>query len=324
MNGAASLAGDVSLFLAETTLQSALLFMLVWLISRSLGAQYAALRSNLWLMVIICPVVVPLITHILLPRFVLHLKLRALEQVLAGPSAWLSVHQLAAALIVGAILMILFGLDLARWLLCALRVAGSADGAGDNPQAARCVAMLSRIRQRLGLRGGPEVCVDGRRPVGIYSLRWPRPRICLSRRLAERLDDGELQAALTHEVAHLQRRDWLRLCAAQLFRDLAFFNPFVHLAYRAYRQATEEAADDAATATRQERLTLASSLLKVQAFLQRGPAAQTSLGLIQPGTDVAARVKRLVSQEPDGPASAFQHWAGWGVLAVALLLATVI
>lgn len=324
MIGQASLAGDVVLFLAETTLQSVLLFVLVWLITRSLGVHYASLRSTLWLMAVVCPVVVPLMTHIVLPRFVLRLDLRALEQMLAWPIAWLSARQLAAALAGGALLTFLFGMDLARWLLCALRVGGDASRGGDGRQAARCAALLPQIGQRLGVPVRPELRVDDRRPAGIYTLRWPRPRICLSRRLAERLDDSELRAVLTHEAAHLQRRDWLRLCTAQLFRDLTFFNPFVHLAYRAYRQATEEAADDAAAASRPERLALASSLLKVQVFLQGGPAAQTSFGLIQPATDVTTRVKRLLTQTSPRPASAGPHRAAWGVLAVALLLATVI
>ncbi len=322
MNGQASLAGDVFLFLVETAVQCALLFMLVWFISRALGTHHAALRSDLWLMVIVCPVVVPLISHILLPRFVSPLELRSLERVLASPIAWLSDHQLAAALAAGAVLVILFGLDLARWLVCALRRGGMGHER-DNLQATRCAAMLPPICQRLGIRGRLEIRLDDHCPGGLYTVRWPRPCICLSRPLAERLDDGELQAVLAHEVAHLQRRDWLRLCAAQLFRDLVFFNPFAHLAYQAYRQATEEAADDAGTATRQERLSLASSLLKVHALLQ-APPAQTNLGFIYLAGDVTARVKRLVSQEPRGQRSVSQQWADWAVLAAVLLLSTVI
>ncbi len=324
MSSQTALAGDVVFFLAETTLQSALLFTLVWLISRSLGARSAALRSTLWLMALVCPVVVPLLSHIVLPRFALELHLRALEQALAWPIAWLTAHQLAAALVAGGLLALLFGLDLARWAACALRVGRGGSHGRASPQAARCAAALPQICRRLAVGRLPAVHVDDRGPTGIYTLRWPRPCIYLSGRLAERLDDEELRAALAHEAAHLQRRDWLRLCVAQLFRDLAWFNPFAHLAYRAYRQATEEAADDASAITRPERIVLASSLLKAQTYLQGTRRVYASLSFLQPATDVASRVKRLMSPESQGPAPRDQRWAAWGVLAVALLLATVI
>jgi len=323
VTGHAQLAGDVAFFLVESTLQSASLYLLVFLVTRVFDIRNPGLRSNLWLMAVVYPVVTPLACHIMLPRSGLHLEMKLLENALAGPIAWLYTQQMLLYLIVGGVLSLLFGLDVIRWLVCGLRA--GATGAGGEPgveQAARCAPLMREIGRRSGAPALPEVvCGTGKRR-SVYTLRWPRPRIYVPVGLARRLDAGELRAMLAHELAHLQRRDWLRLLAGQLCRDLTFFNPLAHLAYAQVLQATEEAADDAAVIATADRLSLAACLLKVQAHMQGQPIA--AAGFVHRPTNLVRRVARLLRSEAAGPYPAWQPRAGWAVSAVGLLLAAII
>jgi Zn-dependent protease with chaperone function len=324
MIGQGQLAADVVLFLLETTFQSAALGLLVFLAVRVFHIQHPALRANLWLMVVVCPAVAPLVFHILLPRSGVRPGLKLLEGLLAAPVAWLEAHELLAALTIGAILAVLFGLDVLRWLVAGMRTgaASGRDGVGLR-QAHRCTALLPTICQRLGVSWSPAVAAHDAASVGVYVLRWPRPCIHLPVGLLERLDAAELAAVLAHEVAHLRRRDWLRLLAMQLCCDLTFFNPLAHLAYGQFMRATEEAADDAAAPSLVERLTLAASLVKVQAHIQTAHAP-VGLDLAHRPTDTVRRARRLLCSEAAEPCPAAHLLLGWAVLAVALLLAGVI
>ena len=96
MTGHAQLASDVAFFLVESTLQSACLCLLVFLVTRMLAIRNPALRSNLWLMAVVYPVMAPLACHILLPRSGLQSEMKLLENTLAGPIVWKSAQSTAA------------------------------------------------------------------------------------------------------------------------------------------------------------------------------------------------------------------------------------
>lgn len=323
MTGHAQFARDVAFFLIESTLQSACLCLLVFLVTRGLAIRNPGLRSNLWLMAVVYPVVTPLACHILLPRSGLRPEMKLLENTLAGSIAWLDAHQALLYLGVGAVLSLLFSLDVIRWLVCGLRAgAAGPDCEPGAEQATRCAAALREIGRRSGAARLPEIVWCAGKHAGVYTLRWPRPRIYLPVTLVRSLDAGELRAMLAHELAHLQRRDWLRLLAGQLGRDLTFFNPLAHLAYAQFLQATEEAADDAAVIATADRLSLAACLLKVQAQIQRQPV--TATGFVHRPTNVVRRVARLLQDEAAGPYPAWQPRAGWAVSAAGLLLAAII
>jgi TonB family protein len=52
------------------------------------------------------------------------------------------------------------------------------------------------------------------------------------------------RVVLLHELAHIQRGDWLTLVAAEGVRTMHWFNPFVWLACRRLRRESEQACDD--------------------------------------------------------------------------------
>ena len=71
-----------------------------------------------------------------------------------------------------------------------------------------------------------------------------RPVILLDRASAARPEDAD--AIVTHEMAHIARRDWLSLLMARTAVALFWFNPLVWLLERDMFQQVEEAADASA------------------------------------------------------------------------------
>jgi len=92
-----------------------------------------------------------------------------------------------------------------------------------------------------------------------------RPELVISTGMLDLLPDNALRAVLAHEVAHIEGGDNVYNLVL-LLRDIAFFSPFAHLAYQAYTEQRELAADLAAS-RRSDKLELAAALLKVA---QRG------------------------------------------------------
>ncbi|MEW6243749.1 MAG: M56 family metallopeptidase [Bacillota bacterium] len=158
----------------------------------------------------------------------------------------------------GGVTCLLFsGYVLVQWRR--LRPLKRGTAAWADPQAHARVQMLLG---RLGLCREPEVfLLDTIYPLA-YVKGFRRPVIYLSRGLVEILDDQELQAVLAHEAAHIAGGD-NALNLVLLFRELAFFSPFAHLAYAAFSQAKEEAADALAASRTGLQDALASAIVRV-------------------------------------------------------------
>ena len=102
--------------------------------------------------------------------------------------------------------------------------------------AADAIAVEYRLRRPIRLLAGtgPTLLVTWgyRRPIVLvpaFVVSWPLERI---------------QVVLRHELAHIQRRDWLVLMTAELLRALHWFNPLVWIACRRLRLESEQACDD--------------------------------------------------------------------------------
>jgi beta-lactamase regulating signal transducer with metallopeptidase domain len=71
-----------------------------------------------------------------------------------------------------------------------------------------------------------------------------RPRILLPSH-AHHWSPPRIHAVLGHEVAHIQRHDWVVQIAAEAVRAVYWFNPVFWLACRRLRRESEQACDDA-------------------------------------------------------------------------------
>lgn len=124
-----------------------------------------------------------------------------------------------------------------------------------------------------------------------------RPKLLLSKRALELLDDDEMHAAIRHEAAHVRRRDNLKKLVLRFCRF-----PGLDSLERQWLRAAEMTADDDAAGEENRALELASALLK----MARGPAQSVTpeLGMTlipERGAAVAVRIERLLNWKPSPP-----------------------
>ena len=145
----------------------------------------------------------------------------------------------------------------------------------------------------------------------------PRPTVVVSRWLQEHLDPEELQAVLSHELAHLARRAPQVLWAARLLRDASLYLPSAWYAFEALEADEELTADALAVEITGRPLSLASALARVAQHALGPPDALTAFGPA-PARVLEERLARLLHGRT-GPTCA----AGGTVLAGGILVAAV-
>jgi TonB family protein len=111
------------------------------------------------------------------------------------------------------------------------------------------------VRRRIRLLAGDH-------PALLVTWGYRRPIVLVPASAASWPDD-RVRAVLSHEMAHIQRDDWLILLVAEMLRALYWFNPLVWIACRRLRQESEQACDDAVLRGGVEAPAYASHLLDV-------------------------------------------------------------
>ncbi len=76
-----------------------------------------------------------------------------------------------------------------------------------------------------------------------FCYRLLTPRICLSLKLVNSLNSGELKAVLVHESYHLKNRDPLKILLSQVVVSMFFFIPILRDFHKYYSLSKELAAD---------------------------------------------------------------------------------
>ena len=144
----------------------------------------------------------------------------------------------------------------------------------------------------------PAFAVDARFPI-VAVAGVVRPRLIIARSVLASCSPEELRAVLAHEQGHIDRRDNLRRLLIASAPDVISWLPASRRMFAAWREATEEAADDAASRAGAEgRLRLASALIKV-AKLAPGPAPTViPASALYCGERLEGRIRRLL--EPFG------------------------
>jgi Zn-dependent protease with chaperone function len=134
------------------------------------------------------------------------------------------------------------------------------------PSTAVDVSKLEALVQSLAALAGvapPQVVVmDAPGPM-ILCVGLRRPRLLVSAGLLELLDEGELRAAVAHELSHVHRHDVLASWLLLGLRVLQAFNPVAQVLGRSLAWETELRADADAVRWTGRPAALASALLKV-------------------------------------------------------------
>lgn len=166
-------------------------------------------------------------------------------------------------------------------------------------------------------------------------LGFWRARCVLSQEFVAHTTEEELDAVVAHEGSHLRGRDVFATFLVGALNCLFFFLRPVRLLGRAWREAAELAADDAAVAATKRPLAMASAILKASG-VPVGVANVALPTVAIPFADEAAcppakRVERLLAQAQhaslapivEGRAQVLGGWLATGVFAgigAALLL----
>jgi len=160
-------------------------------------------------------------------------------------------------------------------------------------------AMVARLASRLGVRRQVRVLRAGIAE-GPATLGWLRPVILLPPAAALGLTTQQLEALLTHELAHIRRHDYLVNVAQMIAETLFFYHPGIWYASRRIRLERELCCDDIVVARCGDAVGYARALAHV-ALVRVGAA---DLALAASGSSLLHRIQRLVQ-----PESAARHAA---------------
>ncbi|MBC54658.1 MAG: hypothetical protein CMQ34_12575 [Gammaproteobacteria bacterium] len=150
----------------------------------------------------------------------------------------------------------------------------------------------------------------------VFTLGWWRPRVYVSQGLLADCSKSELAVILTHEQAHRQRRDNLRLLLGHIF-NLVLPRAWRRAAVHDLHLLCEQSCDFVA-AKRYGAVAVAETLVQVGRVLRR--SATPRQGLPFDGSDLQLRVHALLGADS-------RHWlGGWQLvsLAVAACLAVLL
>ena len=129
---------------------------------------------------------------------------------------------------------------------------------------------------------------SGRNAPALTLVGMRKPRVLISGSTAEMLTGDELEIALKHEIAHIRSCDNLKKL---IFRFCPF--PGMVPLEKAWSQAAELAADDAAVLDVNDALNLASALVKLSRLVPIAPAPACTVGFVT--GSLADRVTRLLA-----------------------------
>ena len=194
----------------------------------------------------------------------------------------------------GVMLPILAGLTLAFWCAGLLR-------------ALMLLISTRRLRRTWMASARPITLPDASVPAFAIVSSFPvvavigilRPRLMIAESVLSACTEAELGAIVAHENRHVRARDNLRRALIAFAPDCLSLLPLGRRLRRAWNDAAEEAADDAATTVGQHgRLLLAEALVRVARL--GAPASSPALpaSSLYRGESLDRRVRRLLVPAP--------------------------
>ena len=170
---------------------------------------------------------------------------------------------------------------------------------------------LDALALRMGLRRRVLLKLHASLAGPVTLGSW-RPIVLLPAALLSGMPVGVLEALLAHELAHVQRWDYLVNLLQSLVEGLLFFHPVVWWLSRRMRIEREQVADELGALALNDPADMAVAL---HALSLQGPAAQPALILSARGGLLFRRIQRLMAPPPDT--------ASWKLALPALLVACI-
>lgn len=156
-------------------------------------------------------------------------------------------------------------------------------------------AALERLAREAGLRRTVRLSASERLGVPV-AFGLLRPEICVPERSLVELDPAQRDAMLAHELAHLVRRDPLRLLLARVLEGVFFFQPLNRLARRRLFEEVEFRCDALAVRWTGQGLSLAACLTQVAEWLRARPTSTGPMttAMAKHSSALVRRIERLL------------------------------
>lgn len=177
---------------------------------------------------------------------------------------------------------------------------------------------LESLRRRLAVKEGIALSWSDSiaTPVAFGLVRF---EICLPRRCAE-LESDQQDAMLAHEIAHLVRRDPLRLLLARAIECVGFFQPLHRYARRRLFEVVETRCDAFAVERLGDGLALAGCLAEVASWLHDRSAKSLAPAMAETRSMLTTRIECLLDTDA---VIASEHRRRWLAPAALVLLPAV-
>jgi beta-lactamase regulating signal transducer with metallopeptidase domain len=147
---------------------------------------------------------------------------------------------------------------------------------------------------------------------------WLKPVILMPLGILGELSPAQLEAILAHELAHVRRHDYLVNLLQTVLETLFFYHPAVWWVSRRIRVEREHCCDDAAVGVCGSGIGLGEALtLLASARLKINPALAAS------GGSLVARVRRIITRQPEGP-DRHHAWLAGVILGGIVLAGTIV
>ena len=157
--------------------------------------------------------------------------------------------------------------------------------------------LVHRVADAVGLRKLPPVFLSHRAGVPV-SIGLLRPAIVLPAAMPREPDDGQLQAVLLHEAAHIARHDHWMGVGQRLAAVLFWWNPLVHWLCDEISEVREEICDNHVVLIQGEGRPLARILVHLAARVTTGPRLPSTVGVLEPErAGLTGRVSRLLNEK---------------------------
>jgi beta-lactamase regulating signal transducer with metallopeptidase domain len=177
--------------------------------------------------------------------------------------------------------------------------------------------LAEQIQSRLNIRRRVEVQISDA-VTSPFVCGLLRPAIILPRTLAEHLSLGEASALLSHEMAHLRRRDLAWCVAWRWMKAVCWFHPLVWQVPAAHNLACEQEADRVASGQSADQDSYAQMLARLALRVLALPAVETKLTL-NGSSQITRRLNHL-AQKGIGVWNWRHSVAGFGLVGLLFLM----
>lgn len=162
------------------------------------------------------------------------------------------------------------------------------------PAPDRLQSVVNRLAHRLSIATPIQLLISSRTTTPAVA-GWRKPSILLPSTFLDGLSPQQEQAILTHELAHIQRHDYLINLLQSIAEALFFYHPATWWLSRQIRREREFCCDETAASLAESTLVYAKALTILE---ERRVPAKPQLSLGVHGGNLSMRIEHLFNQTP--------------------------